>query len=127
MRVYSQLADAPYPFTFTVFFVPPSPSAPLLSPIYPSAHRPIYPPPICNTETFIDLRSFSFLRVTSNASDECPDSLFDYDAGYFRNAFHSLMTNLSVPVIRVWEDGEIMGGEMESSSKHGYLADPGGA
>jgi hypothetical protein len=37
------------------------------------------------------------------------------------------MAKLSVPVIRIWEDGEILARETESNSKRGFSADPEGA
>jgi hypothetical protein len=69
--------------------------------------------------------SLRFLRVTSNALQKqvCPDTLFDYDGEWFKEAFQSVLHNISVPIIRVWEDGEILAQETETGAKKGFAAD----
>ena len=48
----------------------------------------------------------------------CPDSLFDSDGEWFRWTFASLVAqrNLTVPIIRLWEDGEILADVTETGS-----------
>ena len=55
----------------------------------------------------------------------CPDTLFDSDGEWFRWTFASLAAhNLTVPLIRVWEDGEILADVTQTGSYRGFEMDP---
>ena len=69
-----------------------------------------------------------YLRVTSAILQAkiCPDSHFDSDGAYFATAFARMSQNLTAgrTLIRVWDDGEILAAQCESSAHVAYEMDP---
>ena len=60
------------------------------------------------------------------AAHGCPDTLFDSDGENFRWTFASLVAhgNLTVPILRLWEDGEIMADVTQTGAYRGFEKDP---